>query len=51
MRSTRQSKVKEDNKIKHLKVQFFCLLTRQAKYTERNTEAFSCNHCCSGKSL
>jgi len=51
MRSTRQSKVKEDNNITHIKVQVFRLLTRQAMCTERNTEACSCNHCCSGKSL
>jgi len=39
MMSTRQSKVKEDNNIKHIKVQLFHLLTRQAMYTEHNTKA------------
>jgi len=30
---------------------FLIWITIQAMYTQRNTEACSCNHCCSGKAI
>ena len=28
-----------------------CIRTGQTMYLQRNTEALSCNHCCSGKTI